>query len=336
MSRRRKISVAIPIYNEESGLPELFRRVTAVLAGLNGWDYEIVFVDDGSSDGSLEWLAAMAAVDPQVKVVAFSRNFGHQAALTAALDHISGDVVILMDGDLQDEPEVIPHFLAEYESGYEVVYAIRQERQENWLLRACYDSFYRIISLLADIELPQGAGDFGLLSRRVVEQMKCASERHRYLRGLRTWVGFRQRGLPVARAARRTGTSKYSLRKLLQLAFDGIFSFSVIPLRAATVLGGLTVVASSAFSAYALFAKLVLGQQTVGFTALILAITFLAGVQLLFLGVIGEYIGRIYQEVKHRPHYVVDRLIQCSTPAAADTHAIRTRTQEPLEAANHG
>jgi dolichol-phosphate mannosyltransferase len=313
MSCRRTISVAIPIYNEESGLNELFRRVTAVLTELVGWEYEVIFVDDGSSDGSLEWLEAMAAADPRVKVLALSRNFGHQAALTAALDHVSGEVVVMMDGDLQDEPEVIPRFLAEYAKGHEVVYAIRHDRKESWWLRTCYDGFYRIISALADIHLPQGAGDFALVSRRVVEQMRRSGERHRYLRGLRTWVGFRQCGIDVERAARHAGKSKYSAKKLLQLAFDGIFSFSVVPLRAATVLGCVTIASSLAFASYALFAKLVLGQQTVGFTALILAITFLAGVQLLFLGVIGEYVGRIYQEVKQRPHYIVDRLIHAGS-----------------------
>jgi hypothetical protein len=240
-----------------------------------------------------------------------------------------------MDGDLQDEPKVIPEFLAEYEKGYDVVYAVRQDRKEHWLLRTCYDSFYRLISVLADIELPQGAGDFALVSRRVVEQMKRTGERHRYLRGLRTWVGFRQRGLPVERAARLTGKSKYSLRKLLQLAFDGIFSFSVVPLRAAFLLGCLTIAGSLAFSAYAVFAKVVLGQQTVGFTTLILAITFLAGVQLLFLGVIGEYIGRIYQECKHRPHYVVDRVIHSGTQTTRDAH-VDISTPASLEAALHG
>lgn len=335
MKPRRTLSIAIPIYNEESGLAELHRRVTAVASELRDWNYEIVFVDDGSSDGSLEWLEALVAIDPHVKVVTFSRNFGHQAALTAALNHVSGDVVVMMDGDLQDEPEVIPQFIAEHDNGYDVVYAVRIERKESWLMRTCYDSFYRLITLLADIDLPQGAGDFGLVSRRVAEQMKRNTEQHRYLRGLRTWIGFRQKGILVPRAARHSGKTKYSLKKLLQLAFDGIFSFSVVPLRAATALGGLTILASLAFAVYSLFAKLVLSQPTVGFTSLILAITFLAGVQLLFLGLIGEYIGRIFQEVKRRPHYIVDRFIQ------ADTGCERAAEPElgppaVLESAAHG
>ena len=302
-----KLSVAVPVYNEESVLPELYRRLSRVLEE-SSESYELVFVDDGSTDGSLEWLAALANINPSVRVVALSRHFGHQAALTAALDYVSGDVVVLMDGDLQDKPETIPRFLAEYENGYEVVYAIRQDRKESWWLRACYQAFYRTIGRLASIDLPHGAGDFALLSRRVVEQLKQYDERHRYLRGLRTWVGFRQRGIPVVRDARYSGKSKYNLTTLFKLAFDGIFSFSAVPLRAATFLGMLTIGGSLLFAGYSLFAKFFL-QSPTGFTALILAITFLAGVQLLFLGIIGEYVGRIYEEVKRRPHYVVDRIV---------------------------
>lgn len=311
--RTRLLSVAIPVFNEETVLDELYRRTTAVLQALDGWDYEIVFVDDGSTDASREWLESMALADPRVTAVTLSRNFGHQAALTAALDQVRGDAVVMMDADLQDEPEVIPQLLAEFDLGFDVVYAIRRQRQEGWLLRTGYALFYRVITSLADIDLPRGAGDFAVISRRVVEQMRRSGERHRYLRGLRTWVGFRQTGVDVSRAARHSGKSKYGPRKLLQLACDGIFSFSVVPLRAATVLGAVTIGGSLIFAAYALLAKLLLHQSPVGFTALILAITFLAGVQLLFLGVIGEYVGRIYQEIKQRPHYVVDRVWQADT-----------------------
>ena len=322
MSFSGKLSVAVPVYNEESVLPELHRRLARVLEESSA-AHELVFVDDGSTDGSLEWLEALAAIDPSIRVVALSRNFGHQAALTAALDHVSGDVVVLMDGDLQDTPETIPRFLAEYENGFEVVYAIRQDRKESWWLRACYRCFYRTIGRLASIHLPHGAGDFALLSRRVVDQLKQYDERHRYLRGLRTWVGFRQKGIPVVRDARYSGKSKYNLTTLFKLAFDGIFSFSAVPLRAATVLGMLTISGSLLFAGYALFAKLFL-QTPTGFTALILAITFLAGVQLLFLGIIGEYVGRIYEEVKRRPHYVIDRIVEatsCGSLSANPAHS---------------
>jgi len=308
LNARRTLSIAIPVFNEESVLDELYRRTIAVLTNLEGWDYEIVFADDGSTDASREWLESIAIADVHVKVVTLSRNFGHQAALTAALDHVGGDAVVMMDADLQDEPEVIPRLLAEFDQGYDVVYAIRSQRQEGLVLRTCYALFYRVIAALADIPLPQGAGDFAIISRRVLEQMRRSGERHRYLRGLRTWVGFRQTGIQVNRAARFSGKTKYSPRKLLQLACDGIFSFSVMPLRAATVLGGVTTAGSLLFAAYALLAKLLWHQSPAGFTALILAITFLAGVQLLFLGVIGEYVGRIYQEIKQRPLYIVDQV----------------------------
>ncbi len=309
MKQTPRISVAIPIYNEESVLPELYRRLTAVLDDLPGGPHEIVFVDDGSSDGTREILVTLADINPQVTVVELSRNFGHQAALSAALDHVNGDVVVTMDGDLQDTPETIPRFLEQYADGADVVYAIRQDRKESWILRFCYDSFYRIITALADIPLPIGAGDFGLMSRRVVDVLRQSQERHRYLRGLRTWAGFRQVGIPVERDRRHSGESKYSLRKLLQLAFDGIFSFSVVPLRAATLLGGIAIAASTLFAVYSLFAKFVLDQSPTGFTALYISMAFFAGVQLTFLGVIGEYVGRTYEEVKRRPIYIADRVL---------------------------
>ncbi len=331
MTHHPKISVAIPIYNEESVLPELVRRVSDVLDAQPGGPHEIVFVNDGSSDGSIELLEAYARADPRVKVVELSRNFGHQAALSAALDHVSGDVTVVMDGDLQDTPETIPRFLQQYHQGHDVVYAVRRNRKEGRLLRFCYASFYRVIGSLANIDLPRGAGDFALLSRRVVDQLRRSHERHRYLRGLRTWVGFRQTGIDVERAARYSGESKYSLRQLLKLAMDGIFSFSTAPLRAATVVGLATIVVSLVFAGYSLYARVVLDQSPQGFTSLVLGITFLSGVQLLFLGVIGEYVGRIYEEVKQRPHYLVDRVMTADS-LALETLALETLpTQEPSD-----
>ncbi|MEX0642352.1 MAG: glycosyltransferase [Pirellulales bacterium] len=309
MAKPPKISVAIPVFNEGSVLPELYRRVANVLADAPGGPHEIVFVDDGSTDGSKELLDVIAQLDPRVTIVALSRNFGHQAALTAGLDHATGDVVVVMDGDLQDTPETIPRFLAEYARGYDVVYAVRRDRKESWPMRLCYAAFYRLIASLADIDLPLGAGDFALLSRRVVDHLRQSQERHRYLRGLRTWVGFKQKGIAVRRAARHSGQPKYTVRKLLQLALDGIFSFSTAPLRAAAVIGSASIAGSLLFACYTLYAKLFLDRAPAGFTALALAITFFAGVQLLFLGIIGEYVGRVYEEVKRRPHYIIDRVV---------------------------
>jgi len=305
-----RISLAIPVYDEEAVLPELLERTRAVLDETPGGPHEIVFVDDGSTDGSRELLERAAAGDLRIRLVALARNFGHQTALSAALDHVTGDAVLVMDGDLQDPPEALPRFLELHRQGYDVVYARRVARKERWWLRFAYYFFYRLIALLSDLRLPLDAGDFALLSRRVVCELRRAPERHRYLRGLRSWVGFRQIGIEVERDPRRAGASKYTPLRLLRLAFDGIFSFSVVPLRAASLLGFAAIVIAGGYAAYALYAKLFLGQPPQGFTGLITAIVFLAGVQLVFLGVLGEYVGRIYEEVKRRPRYVVDRIVE--------------------------
>jgi dolichol-phosphate mannosyltransferase len=307
MTANPRVSVAIPIYNEEAVVPELVRRTSAVLDSLPGGPHEIVFVDDGSSDGTLGMLEAAAERDPRIVVVELSRNFGHQTALAAALDQVSGDVVILMDGDLQDPPEAIPTLVDQYRQGYDVVYAQRVNRKEPWWLRMCYYVFYRLLAALSSIELPLDAGDFGLMSRRVVDEIRAMPEHHRYLRGLRTWVGFRQIGIPVERAARHVGRTKYSPLKLLKLASDGIFAFSIVPLRAAAILGAVAITCSLLFALYSLYAKFWLHVPQ-GFTALIFVITFLSGMNLFFLGIIGEYVGRVYEEAKARPHYVVRRV----------------------------
>jgi dolichol-phosphate mannosyltransferase len=307
MTANPRVSVAIPIYHEEAVVPELVRRTSAVLDSLPGGPHEIVFVDDGSSDGTLGMLEAAAERDPRIVVVELSRNFGHQTALAAALDQVSGDVVILMDGDLQDPPEAIPTLVDHYRQGYDVVYAQRVNRKEPWWLRMCYYVFYRLLAALSSIELPLDSGDFGLMSRRVVDEIRAMPEHHRYLRGLRTWVGFRQIGIPVERAARHAGRTKYSPLKLLKLASDGIFAFSIVPLRAAAILGAIAITCSLLFALYSLYAKFWLHVPQ-GFTALIFVITFLSGMNLFFLGIIGEYVGRVYEEAKARPHYVVRRV----------------------------
>ncbi len=303
-----RLSVAIPLYNEQDVLPELLRRVGAVLDGIPDGPHEIVIVDDGSADRTPALLDAAANVEPRLVVVTLSRNFGHQAALTAALDHATGDAVVLMDGDLQDPPEAIPAFLAKLAAGYDVVYAQRMQRKESWPLRLSYFLFYRLLYWLADLRLPLDAGDFGLMSRRVVNQIKAAPEHNRYLRGLRVWAGYKHIGVPVERDARFAGKSKYSTLKLLRLASDGIFAFSIVPLRAAAVVGAIAITLSIVFALYALYAKVVLDRSPAGFTAITILVTFLSGVNILFVGVIGEYVGRIYEEVKARPVYVVERL----------------------------
>src|SRR5208282_3729599 len=285
MSTVFRLSVAIPIHNEESVLPELLRRLRGVLDGIAGGPHEIVFVDDGSTDKTFKMLAAAAKEDGRIGVVSLSRNFGHQAAITAGLDHVTGDAAVVMDGDLQDVPEVIPRFVEKFQQGYDVVYAQRVRRKEPLALRVCYFVFYRLMASLSDIRLPLDSGDFGLMSRRVISQLRLMPEHHRYLRGLRSWVGFRQAGIEVERAERHSGKSKYSLMRLMKLAFDGIFAFSIVPIRAAALAGAFVIFLSTLYVLYALYAKIFLRQSPQGFTALIVAVTFLSGVVLFFLGV---------------------------------------------------
>ncbi len=317
MSRPARVSLAIPVYNEEAVVPELVRRTTAALDGLPGGPHEIVLVDDGSSDRTFELLEQAAEKDGRIVAVSLSRNFGHQTALGAALDLVSGDVVVMLDGDLQDPPEAIPVLLEHYQQGYDVVYVRRTNRKESWWLRACYYLFYRLMSALSSIQVPLDTGDFGLMSRRVVEEIRKMPEQHRYLRGMRTWVGFRQIGVRLERSARHAGRTKYSPLKLLKLASDGIFAFSIVPLRAAAVLGVGAICLSVLFSLYSLYAKFRMHSPQ-GFTAMILAMAFLSGINLFFLGIIGEYVGRIYEETKGRPHYVVLKIVrrEIGTPTA--------------------
>ncbi len=320
MSRTEIVSIAIPLHNEEDVVPELLKRTQLVMDELPGGPHELVLVDDGSSDRTLELLRDAAVDDSRLSVVSLSRNFGHQAAYCAGLQHVSGDVVVLMDGDLQDPPEEIPRMLDVYHEGNDVVYAVRVNRKEGVLLRLAYFVFYRLVAALARVRLPQDAGDFCLMSRRVVQQLNRAPEHQRYLRGLRAWVGFKQAGVPIEREQRRAGDPKYSWWRLFGLAFDGIFSFSVIPLRVATLLGSGAIICSIAVAAYSLYGKLIRGDSPEGFTATIISIIFFAGVQLVFLGVIGEYVGRVYEEVKGRPSFIVDQVYRNEVSCNPNTH----------------
>ena len=310
-------SVVIPIFNEEEILPELWRRLEKVLMQLDG-SSEAIFVNDGSRDRSLEILLDLNRQNPSVKIVSLSRNFGHQCALAAGLDRAEGRAVVLMDGDLQDAPEAVLDFVAAWKQGYEVVYAIRRKRKENWLKRLAFDSFYRIQNALADVRLPLDAGIFSLMDRKVVLALRQMPERNKYLSGLRSYAGYRQTGVPVERGPRYKGEPKVSVWKLFKLAFDGIFSFSKVPLRFVTYFGLLCATTSFAIAAIGLFYKYALGRTFLAWSYGLTSTFFLGGVQLLSLGIIGEYIGRIYDEVKQRPYYIVDRAIGFQTRREAD------------------
>jgi polyisoprenyl-phosphate glycosyltransferase len=305
----RRVTIAAPIHNEEAVLPELLRRVLAVLDQTPGGPHEFLVVDDGSRDGSVRILEEAAQRDPRVRVVVLSRNFGHQAAVSAAFDHATGDVMMVMDGDLQDAPEALPVLLARLDQGYDVVYVRRAQRKESVWLRASYHLAYRLIASLSQLALPVDAGDFALLSRRAVDAVRALPERQRYLRGLRSWIGFRQTGEVIERHARAAGESKYSVGALVALALDGTFAFSTAPLRFIGALGGMVLVFAGLFSLYAIVVRVVLGQSPQGFTALTVLVTVIGGMILMSLWIIGEYVGRIYEEVKRRPVYLVDRTL---------------------------
>jgi len=301
------LSIVIPVFNEEENLHTLHARITKTFTE-QGLDYEIVFVDDGSADQSPDILRRLEAEDRRIVVVEFARNFGHQVAISAGLEHSRGRVVCIMDADLQDPPEVLHTFLSKWQEGWEVVYAVRTERKEWWGKRLAYAGFYRLLQRVANIEIPLDAGDFCVMDRKVVDLLIRMPERNRFVRGIRSWVGFKQIGVPYERQARHAGSPKYTFRKLLYLALDGLVSFSHMPLRIITVLGFTVSLLSFLVALFYLIKKITFGIGVAGFTTLVVSIFFLAGIQLMTIGVIGEYIGRISDEVKHRPLYVARRV----------------------------
>ena len=304
---RPELSVIIPVFNEAENLPTLHGRLTRALVNL-GMEYEIVLVDDGSQDQSPDILRRLEAEDQRIVIVEFARNFGHQVAISAGLEQSRGRVVCIMDADLQDPPEVLHTFLAKWREGWEVVYAIRTERKEWWGKRLAYAGFYRLLQRVANIDIPLDAGDFCVMDRRVVDLLVRMPERNRFVRGIRSWVGFKQIGVPYERHARHAGAPKYTFRKLLYLALDGLISFSHMPLRIITLLGFSVSFLSFLVALFYLVKKFTLGTGVPGFTTLVVSIFFLSGIQLMTIGVIGEYIGRISDEVKRRPLYVARRV----------------------------
>ncbi len=300
------ISVVIPVYDEQENIPELHRRLSEALAKHR---FELLFVDDGSRDQSLAILLALHSKDPRIKVLSLSRNFGHQVAISAGIDHASGDAVILMDGDLQDPPEVLPRFIERWKEGYEVVYAIRTQRKESIIKRFAYAAFYRLLRKISYLNIPLDSGDFCIMDRRIADILKRLPERNRFVRGLRTWAGFRQIGLEIERGRRHAGKPKYTFGKLLRLAYDGIFSFSTVPLRLAIYIGLLSSAAAFAGGLIVIYEKLNNNVPVAGWSSTVVILGFLGGVILLTLGIIGEYVGRVHDEVKNRPLYVLrDRI----------------------------
>ncbi|MGH9929687.1 MAG: glycosyltransferase family 2 protein [Pyrinomonadaceae bacterium] len=301
------ISVIVPCYNEEQVIVETNRQLVATLAALDSCDFEIVYVDDGSSDATVERLRAIQTADKRVRVVRLSRNFGHQFAVSAGLEHAAGDAVVIIDADLQDPPEVIPEMVARWRDGYHVVYGMRTERAGETAFKLWTAKlFYRLINRLSKVQLPLDVGDFRLLDRRVVDVLLSMPERDRFLRGMVSWIGFRQVAVMYARAERRAGKSKYPLLKMLQFAADGVISFSLTPLRLALWVGFLSIGLAFAGILYALIIRLYTNDWVRGWTSIFTAVLFIGGAQLVTLGIIGEYIGRIYAEVKRRPLYVVE------------------------------
>jgi len=318
------ISVVCPAFNEEGNIREVVERTDRVLSGRsNHLPYEIIIVNDGSTDATLDVARGLIARYPAVRVVNLSRNFGHQLAATAGIDVARGDAIILIDSDLQDPPELIDAFLDRWQQGYDVVYAVRRSRKgESGFKVATAHWFYRLAQRWTSVPIPLDAGDFRLMSRRVADVLRQAREKHRFLRGLTSWAGFTQIGVQYDRERRHSGSSKYSLAKMLRFAIDGLTSFSEIPLRFATYVGFVVSCLSFVYAVVILALKFA-HQNTPGYTSMMIAILFLGGVQLITIGILGEYVGRIYEQSKHRPLYVIDRIDDASTMRTAH---VRTRS----------
>lgn len=308
------VSLVVPVYNESEVLGAFYDRATKALAALPGGDYELIFVDDGSGDDSYDQLSRYAAANPRVRVLKFSRNFGHQIAITAGIDHARGDCVVVIDADLQDPPEVIAAMVERWQAGFDVVYGVRSDREgEKAMKLITASAFYRLLERLTAIKIPPNVGDFRLMSRRAVEQFKLLREKDRFVRGLVSWIGFRQTGVTYSRDRRYAGETKYPYRKMIKFAFDGITSFSSAPLKLATWSGyGASILAFLYLAS--VFVQKLMGYTIEGWATIMVAMLFLGGVQLVCLGILGEYLGRVFNEVKPRPMYVVEELLEHERP----------------------
>ncbi|HEX9617237.1 MAG TPA: glycosyltransferase family 2 protein [Anaerolineales bacterium] len=319
-------SIVTSIFNEAKTLPELHRRVSDTMDA-TGEEWELILVDDGSVDGSVDFILELHEKDPRIRPVIFARNFGHQIGITAGLDYSRGQAVIIMDSDLQDPPEVILDLIAKWREGYEIVFAVRAEREgEGWFKLFTASLFYRLIARITDVDIPLDAGDFRLMDRKVVSVLNQMRERHRFLRGMSAWVGFRQTGVPYRRAARFAGETKYPFRKMLRLAMNAITGFSYFPLQLATYVGFFSA-GLSIFSIPLVIALRLLGSQQplLGQATTLIAVLFLGGVQLISLGILGEYIGRIYDEARGRPLYIVREAPSDVEEAEESAEPVRVR-----------
>jgi len=302
-----EISVVVPLYNEELVIDEMYRRLTEVMSD-TACAYEIVMVNDGSADRTVELAKAICAGDPRVRLITFSRNFGHQVAITAGMDRCTGRAVVVIDADLQDPPEVIPEMIAKWREGYQVVYGVRDKRRgESWFKLVTAKVFYRLLKRLTSVDIPVDTGDFRLVDRRALEHFNSMRERSRFVRGMISWVGFKQCEVRYVRHERHAGETKYPFSKMLKFAVDGLLAFSQAPLKMASALGLASSAVSFFFIVYGLWMKYFYPEQVLpGWSSIFSAVLFLGGIQLICLGVLGEYIGRIYEEIKQRPLYVVD------------------------------
>jgi dolichol-phosphate mannosyltransferase len=315
------ISIVVPIHNESEVVDALVARVRSSAAEWNE-PFELIMVDDGSKDDSLAKLTAAAALDPRISVVKLSRNFGHQAAISAGLQQAKGDAVVIMDGDLQDPPEVLIRFIEKWREGYDVVFAVRRKRKEGLAKRFAYATFYRLLHAVSDIDIPLDSGDFCLMDKKVVEALnRSLPEQIRFVRGLRAFLGFRQIGVEYERQPRHAGVPSYTFSGLMKLAIDGLFGFSMLPLRLASYLGFLIAFPSFLiglfFIIHRVFGFRFLGHyatETPGLTTLVVGLFFMSGLILIILGIIGEYLGRIYIEVKRRPMYIVESVYRAPAP----------------------
>ncbi|HYP83632.1 glycosyltransferase family 2 protein [Variovorax sp.] len=310
LGRPPLLSIVVPCFNEEEVIGETVKRLCELSGEVSGMDVELIFVDDGSRDRTRELLRNFQADDPRIKVIGFARNFGHQIAVTAGIDAANGDAVVLIDADLQDPPEIVLKMIEKWREGYDVVYGTRTERAgESAFKRGTARGFYRLLNQLSDVKIPMDTGDFRLIGRNVVDTLRAMPERDRFVRGMVSWAGFRQIALPYARAERYAGVSKYPLVKMVRFAMDGILSFSTKPLQLSVAMGMSCAVIAILGIFYSLFVRLFTSVWVEGWAALMIAVLFVGGVQLISVGILGEYVGRIYNEIKQRPLYVVQELL---------------------------